>query len=64
MVTQSDLPIAFAVPYGDQMLAGAWGMIKPWPICCQTGREIMKTLMNRKRLKSMVIHEYIAQFCA
>lgn len=28
MLAQSDLPITFAVPYGDQMLAGAWGMIR------------------------------------
>ena len=28
MLAQCDLPITFAVPYGDQMLAGAWGMIR------------------------------------
>ena len=28
LLAQSDLPITFAVPYGDQMLAGAWGMIR------------------------------------
>lgn len=28
MLAQSDLPITFAVPYGDQMLAGAWGMVR------------------------------------
>ena len=28
MLASSALPIAFAVPYGDQMMAGAWGMIR------------------------------------
>jgi uncharacterized protein (DUF1786 family) len=28
MLGSSALPIAFAVPYGDQMMAGAWGMIR------------------------------------
>ena len=49
MLAQSDLPIAFAVPYGDQMLAGAWGMIRAAAdLLPDWTDEIMKTLMDEK----------------
>jgi len=28
MLARSELPVYFAVPYGDQMLAGCWGMVR------------------------------------
>ena len=28
MLAHSTLPTYFAVPYGDQMLAGCWGMVR------------------------------------
>lgn len=49
MFTQSDLPIAFAVPYGDQMLSGAWGMIRAAAdLLPDWTEEIMTALMNEE----------------
>lgn len=49
MLTQSDLPVTFAVPYGDQMLAGAWGMIRAAAdLLPDRTDEIIETLMNEK----------------
>ena len=56
MLAQSDLPIAFAVPYGDQMLAGAWGMIRAVAdLLPDWAEEIIDGIDGRRRSEPMVI---------